>query len=161
MGAPAAEQVSSMGCFGLRNNIRTIGENIQVAKTHLQGLRKLLESHGRLQKICAADITTSTISEMHKVVREMEKYAEHCVDGNGTQTFLYKPDENTLSRRMAAHSCFPTLVGKAPHAPDRVIWFTVDQQSASIVDEMAATECSWPLGCHSDKSLILKALIGR
>jgi hypothetical protein len=64
-------------------------ENIQDAKTCLQGLRKLLESHGGLQKICAAGITTPAMSEMHKVVREMEKYAKHCVDDNGTQTFPY------------------------------------------------------------------------
>jgi len=43
----------------------------------------------------------------------MEKYAEHCVGGDGAQTFPYKPDENALSRRLAAHSRFPTLVGKA------------------------------------------------
>jgi hypothetical protein len=62
-------------------------ENIQDAKTHLQGLHRLLESHGGLQKICAADIITSTMSEMHKAVREIEKYTKHCVEDNGAQTF--------------------------------------------------------------------------
>jgi hypothetical protein len=51
-------------------------ENIQDAKTCLQGLRRLLESYGGLQKICATGITTSAMSEMHKVVRGMEKYAK-------------------------------------------------------------------------------------
>ena len=92
-------------------------ENIQDAKTHLLGLYRLLESQGGLQKICAADITTPTISEMHKVVHEMEKYAKHCVDGNGVQTFPYKPEENALSLRLAAHSRFPTLIGKSPSCP--------------------------------------------
>jgi hypothetical protein len=75
--------------FDLPNSIRTMVENIQDAKTCLQGLRRLLESYGGLQKICATGITTSAMSEMHKVVRGMEKYAKHCVDDNGTQTFPY------------------------------------------------------------------------
>jgi hypothetical protein len=112
MKAPAAEQVSSM-VFALICLIKyeLLVGNIQDAKTHLQGLRRLLESHGGLQKICAADITTSTVSEMHKVVREMGKYAEHCVDGNGAQTFPYKPDENALSRRLAAKVLCVKLCG--------------------------------------------------
>jgi hypothetical protein len=78
MEAPAAEQVSTL-VFALICLItyELLVENIQDAKPHLQGLRRLLESHGGLQRICAADITTSTVSEMHKVVREMGKYAEH------------------------------------------------------------------------------------
>ena len=36
----------------------------------------------------------------------------------------------------------------------------MDQQSASIADEMTAMECFWYMGCRNDKSLILKALIG-
>ena len=135
-------------------------ENIQDAKTHFRGLRNLLRSHGGLQKICAADMTPSTMSEMRKVVREMEKYAEHCVDDSGALMFPHEPDEDALSRRLATYSRFPTLVGKAPHAPEGVDWFAVDRQSAGIVDEMVATECFWHMGCRNDKSLILKALIG-
>jgi hypothetical protein len=47
-------------------------ENIRDAKTHFQSLRNLLWSHGGLEKICAADVIPSTISDMRKVVREME-----------------------------------------------------------------------------------------
>jgi hypothetical protein len=135
-------------------------ENIQDAKTHFRGLRSLLRSHGGLKKICSADVNPSTISEMRKVVHEMEKYAKHCVDDDGQRTFSHKPDENALSHRLAIYSRFPTLIGKAPHAPAAVDWFAVDQQSAGIVDEMTATECFWHMGCRNDKSLILKALIG-
>ena len=39
--------------------------------------------HMASSRICAADITTSTMPETHKVVHEMEKYAKHCVDDNG------------------------------------------------------------------------------
>ena len=135
-------------------------ENIRDAKTHFRGLRNLLRSHGGLQKICAADVTLSTISEMGQVVREMEKYAEHCVDDDGSRMVSYKPDKDALSRRLATYSRFPTLVGKAPHAPEGVDWFAVDQQSAGIVDEMVATECFWHMGCRNDKSQVLNALIG-
>jgi hypothetical protein len=135
-------------------------ENIQEAKIHFRGLRNLLRSHGGLERICAADVTSSTISEMRNVVHEMERYAEHCLDDDGQQPFLYRPDEEALSRYLAADSRFPTLIGQAPHAPDGLDWFAVDRQSAEIVDEMVATECFWHMGCRNDKSLVLKALIG-
>ena len=154
---PASYMVFALICL---ITYELLVENIQDAKTHFRGLRNLLRSHGGLQKICAADMTASTISEMRKVVREMKKYAEHCIDDSGPRMFSYKPDEDALSRRLATYSRFPTLVGKAPDAPEGIDWFAVDRQSAGIVDEMVATECFWHMGCHNDKSLILKALIG-
>lgn len=134
-------------------------ENIQDAKIHLRGLRNLIQAYGGLQKVCAADVTPSTISEMRKVVREMERYAEHCVAVDSLRTFSCKPDEDAMSRRLAVYSRFPTLIGKA-RASDGVDLFAVDEQNAGIVDEMVATECFWHMGCRNDKSQVLKALIG-
>lgn len=115
MEAPAAEKVSSM-VFALICLItyELLAENIQDAGTHLQGLRGLLESHGGLRYV----LPTLLPRPYRRCIRwfEIGEYAEHCVDGNGAQNFPYKPDGDALSRRLAAHSRFPTLVGNAPHA---------------------------------------------
>jgi hypothetical protein len=99
MEAPTAEQVLSIASALIC--LITYELLVQIfggAKPRLQSFHELLESRGGSGR-CAVDITTSAVSEMHKVVREMGKYAEHC---DGPQTFPYKPDENALSRRLVA-----------------------------------------------------------
>lgn len=133
-------------------------ENIRDAKTHFQGLRNLLRPRGGLEKICAADVTPSTISNMRKVVREMENTQSTALM-KMVNEFSHTCLTKTHCRRLATYSRFPTLIGKAPHAPDGVDWFAIGRQSTGIVDEMTSTECFWHMGCRNDKSL-LKTLIG-
>ncbi len=133
-------------------------DNYKEARAHLRGLRQLLQSYGGLQNILRAEMCIpGTISRMRNVVREMEKHAERAGEDAVIQPI---PDETALCRRLAAYSRFPTLIGKAPPAPEGVDWFAVENESAGIHDEMAATECFWHMGCRNDKNLALKALIG-
>ena len=133
-------------------------DNYKEARVHLRGLRLLLQSYGGLQNILRAEICIpGTISRMRNVVREMERYAEHA--GKDAETFPI-PDETSLCRRLAAYSRFPTLIGKAPPAPEGVDWFAEENESMGIRDEMSATECFWHMGCRNDRNLALKALIG-